>query len=208
MKSITRLVACAITIATVSIISCKKGDTGPAGPAGPAGPQGIQGVQGLPGPTGQDGNANVMQYVYAPTDQSGQNFTGIDLTKPAPDSNYIGLQLLVKNDTADISAWFVYMFKVVNGYGYWAAIPGPGLGDQSTYSFSYVYEDVQEPLDTCDFFIDRVTGPGEVYDAIRIVRILISNVGTNSTHGSGRLPGLPNIDFSNYEEVKKYYHLQ
>ena len=203
MKSISRLVAaCAITIATVSMISCKKGDTGPAGPAGPQGAQGAQGPQGLQGPTGQSGNANVMQYVYAPTDQSGQNFLGIDLTKPAPDSNYVGLRLLQLNDTADICAWFTYLYS----NGTWAAVPGGGLGDGSTYSFQYGYEDKALPLDTCDFFIVRETGPGAVYDAIRIVRILISNVSTSSTKGS-KYPGLPNIDFNNYLEVKKYYNL-
>ena len=204
MKSISKLVtACAITIATVSMISCKKGDTGPAGPAGPAGAQGAQGPQGLQGPTGQNGNANVMQYVYAPTDNTGQNFLGIDFTKPAPDSNYLGLRILVQNDTADICAWFTYLYY----NGVWAAIPGAGLGDNSTYSFAYGYEDLALPLDTCDFFINRETGPGAVYDAVRIVRILISNASTSSTHGSGKYPGLPNIDFNNYLEVKKYYNL-
>ncbi|HEY4208521.1 MAG TPA: hypothetical protein VGM31_16965 [Puia sp.] len=205
MKRFSRLAACAITIAMVGIISCKKGDTGPAGPAGPAGPQGpqgVQGLQGLPGTTGQSGNGNVMQYVYAPVDQSGQNFLGIDLTKPAPDSNFFGIRIIVPNDTADICAWFCYLYK----NGVWTAIPGIAPDDQSTYNFWFGYEDAALPLDTCDFIIDRTAGPGDVYDAIRYVRILISNVGTNST--SGGKPGLPNIDFSNYLEVKKYYHLQ
>jgi hypothetical protein len=206
MKSISSLVAaCAITIATVSLVSCKKGDTGPAGPAGPAGPQGAQGVQGLQGPAGVSGNANVMQYIYAPTDNSGQNLTGIDFTKPAPDSNFVSIGYLIKNDTADISAWFAYM----NVNGFWVPVPGSGssLGDNSTYSFAYGYIDHDLPLDTCFFQFTRDSGPGAVYDAIRLVRILISNATAITSTKGGKYPGLPNIDFSNYLEVKKYYNL-
>ena len=203
MKSISKLVAaCAITIATVSIVSCKKGDTGPAGPAGPAGAQGPQGVQGLAGPTGQNGNANVMQYIFAPLNPD-TTFAGIkNFTKPSADSAYVGLLVTVLNDTADKAAWFTYLYRG----GVWYAVPGAGKGDSSTYSFSYGYIDYTLPLDSCAFFIDRVTGKGEVYDAIRIVRILISGTATGSTNG-GKYPGLPNIDFNNYLEVKKYYNL-
>lgn len=206
MKRISLLLIVYATIAVVSIISCKKGDTGPAGPAGPAGaggPTGPAGAAGAQGPTGVSGNANVMQYVYAPMDAN-QNFTGIDLTKAKP-NNGIGLLLKVLNDTADISAWFTYLFKD----GVWFAVPGSGVGDSSTYSFSYGYVDQTLPLDSAVFFVSRTAGAGEVYQALRIVRILISNA-TATTGGpnSGRRSSLPDIDFKNYLEVKKYYNLQ
>src|ERR1700738_790420 len=122
MKRFPRLlIVYAMTLAIVSFTSCKKGDTGPAGPAGPAGaagPTGPPGAAGAQGPTGVSGNANVMQYVYAPVDNN-QNFTGIDLTQ-APPNNGIGLLIKVLNDTADISAWFTYLYK----NGFWYAIPG------------------------------------------------------------------------------------
>ncbi|MHA4807462.1 hypothetical protein ACX0G9_05130 [Flavitalea flava] len=207
MKSFSRLLAVCTTIAIVSFLSCKKGDTGPAGPAGPAGaggPTGPAGAAGAQGPTGQSGNANVMQYVYAPVDNN-NNFTGVDLTGVAP-NNGIGLLIKVLNDTADISAWFTYLYKG----GVWYAVPGSGESDASTYSFSYGYEDLTTPADSAVFFVGRTAGPGEVYDALRIVRILISNASTSSTshNGSGSGGrGLPPIDFKNYAEVKKYYNL-
>lgn len=208
MTSIPRLLTVfAIALSIISMPSCKKGDTGPAGPAGPAGaagPTGPTGAAGAQGPTGVSGNANVMQYIYAPVDAN-QNFTGVDLTGAAP-NNGLGLLIKVPNDTADICAWFTYLYKD----GFWYAVPGAAYNDASTYSFSYGYVDVTEPLDSAVFFVDRTAGPGEVYDAMRIVRILISNVSTNSTGGTGtaRRHGLPDIDFKNYLEVKKYYNLQ
>jgi hypothetical protein len=194
MKSIPRLLAVfAITLAIVSFNSCKKGDTGPAGPAGPAGPQGSQGTAGAIGPTGQSGNANVMQYVFS-------SANGIDLTGASP-NNFVPLFLDASNDTLINSAWFAYMFKA----GAWYAIPGHGEGDASVYSFSYGYE--TQALDTALFFIDRVSGPGEVYDLVKLVRIFASNdITTNAANRNGSR-GLPNIDFKNYAEVKKYYNL-
>jgi hypothetical protein len=203
MKNRLRLLSvCVISFAIVSMISCKKGDTGPAGPAGPAGaagPTGPAGAAGAQGPTGSSGNGNVMQFIYAPTDNDG-NLTGLDLTGTAPDNNYLPLVMYSPNDTLEKCAWFVYLIK---GAGYFA-IPGAGAGDASTYSFSYGYY-VQ---DSALFIISRPTGPGEVYDAVSIVRILFSDqVISNSTHGSSNNHGLPNIDFKNYAEVKKYYNL-
>jgi len=194
MKSITRsLAVIAITIATISMVSCKKGDTGPAGPAGPAGPQGPQGPVG---PTGQSGNGTVMQFIYA--DQG-----AIDLTGAAPNNNKFGLLINASDDTLVNAAWFAYLYKD----GAWYGVPGAGENDASNYSFSYGY--ISNALDTAVFLVSRSSGPGEIYDAFKVVRILIDQTATNSTGGSGnRTRGLPNIDFRNYEEVKKYYNLQ
>jgi hypothetical protein len=197
MKSISRLVAFGvITIATVCIISCKKGDTGPAGPAGPAGPQGAQGVAGAIGPTGQSGNANVMEYFFFPTDS-------IDLSLPSP-NNGIGIGFSLPSDpvdTLDLSAWFIYLYK----FPFWYAVPGHGENDASQYSFAFGYIDITTPVDSARFYIDRVSGPGEKYEGLKLIRILTSDV---TTDGTGHRRGLPNIDFNNYEAVKEYYHLK
>jgi hypothetical protein len=112
----------------------------------------------------------------------------------------LALTLVAANDTLNKAAWFTYIFKG----GAWYAVPGAGVGDSSTYSFWFGYY----ATDSAVFFVDRVTGKGEVYDAIKLVRILISNA-TQSIHGGpGNRDGLPNIDFKNYAEVKKYYNLQ
>ena len=190
-----------VAIATISIVSCKKGDTGPAGPAGPAGPSGTQGPVG---PTGQSGNANVMAYDYFPTDDN-DNLTGVDFSLPKP-NNGVELDMLVKNDTLDRAAWFCYLYKDPA----WFAAPGTSLLDSSTYTFTYGYYDVVQPYDTAFFVVTRATGPGAVYHGMRIVRILLSDLTTESAGGgrNGNRRGLPDIDFRNYEEVKKYYHLQ
>lgn len=203
MKSISQLLTVyAITLAIVSFISCKKGDTGPAGPAGPAGaagPTGPAGAAGAQGPTGVSGNANVMQYVYAPLDASGR-FKGLDLTGAAPNNNYLALSLYAPNDTLSKCAWFMYLFKS----GVYYAVPGAGVGDSSTYSFSFGYY----TRDSALFVVSRPSGKGEIYHAIKLVRILISNISPTSSprSGSGRR-SLPDIDFKNYADVKKYYNL-
>ena len=198
MKSISRLLTvCAITIAVVSFVACKKGDTGPAGPAGPQGPAGSAGAKGDIGPTGQTGNANVMEYFFFPNDS-------IDLSLPAP-NNGIGLRISLPNDTLDLSAWFIYLYK----FPLWYAIPGHAENDASSYSFSFGYLDITTPVDSAYFFVDRVTGPGEKYEGLKLVRILTNDLITDGAGGTTRTRrALPNIDFSNYEEVKKYYNLK
>src|SRR5882757_9432398 len=208
MKRITRLMSiCAITIAMLSMASCKKGDTGPAGaagPAGPTGPTGPAGAAGAVGPTGQSGNANVMQYVYLPND--GTNLTGVDFTVVA--TPVVELQITLANDTLDKAAWFAYFFNFASATGtntYSVAIPGYGFDGQSNYSFIYGYDPATANLAFFDF--TRVLGPGEIYDGIKIVRILLSNAGTTSTHGGNGRRGLPDIDFKDYNAVQKYYNL-
>ena len=146
-----------------------------------------------------------MAYDYFPQDGSG-NYTGVDLSQPKPNNGF-ELAFLVENDTLDISAWFVYL----NRGGVWFAVPGESWYDSSTYTFSNGYFDQVAPYDTAFFVITRPTGPGAVYSGIRIVRILLSGEtviqSSGGSSGNNRR-GLPNIDFGNYEEVKKYYHLQ
>lgn len=193
MKTFTRLLTVA-AIAAIGFVSCKKGDTGPAGPAGPAGPKGDQGAMG---PAGQSGTAGATQFIFSTGVDS-----GINLTLPSP-NNYIPLRLSASNDTLFNAAWFAYLYS----QGAFFAIPGVSIADNSTYSLTFVYED--NTGDTADFFIDRVAGLGGKYDAIKLVRIML-DVETSTVNGvTTRSPRkLPDIDFSNYEAVKNYYHLQ
>lgn len=209
MKSFSRLLAVfAIVLAIVCFDSCKKGDTGPAGPAGPTGPTGpagAPGAAGAQGPTGQSGDANVMVYDFFPLDAN-NNYAGVDLSLPSP-NNGIGIILKNLGDTIERCVWFSYL----NKNGIWYAIPGSGQGNASNYSYAFGIIDQVLPLDSSAFEVDRVSGPGEIYDGFRIVRILIgSGVIFNSTPRNGSTParrGLPDIDFKNYLEVKKYYNL-
>jgi hypothetical protein len=197
MKRITKLMSvCAITIAMVSMISCKKGDTGPAGPAGPAGAAGPAGVAGSMGPAGQDGNANAMQYIFGDFKSDGTINTQFDFTQGGYE-----LTIPLPNDTLDNAAWFAYLIQG----GANTAIPGFGYDNLTQYNFVYGYDGTT--ADQGDFFVSPVSGPGELVDAIKVVRILISNTEINSTHGGNGRRGLPDIDFKDYNAVKKYYNL-
>jgi hypothetical protein len=205
MKRITRLMSvCAITIAIVSMTSCKKGDTGPAGPAGPAGAAGAAGAAGPIGPTGQTGNANVTQYVFVPVDAN-NTLTGVDLTKGGVEAAF-----LLANDTLDKCAWFAYLFNFTSSdfsTTGTVAIPGIGFDNKSSYSFQYFNGLVNHDSAYFDFI--TAVAPGEIYDGIKLVRVLLSNANAilSTRGGSGNNRGLPNIDFKNYAEVKKYYNL-
>ncbi len=200
---------CAITIAIVSMTSCKKGDTGPAGPAGPAGPTGpagVAGAAGAVGPTGQAGNANVMEYAFVPND--GTTLKGVDLTLAGVNGGYIDLGLLLPNDTLDKAVWFGYLFNFTSAdfsTSVTVALPGIGLDTKSTYGL--IYFNGFTNSDSAYFEFGTSVGQGEIYGGIKLVRMMLSDVGTSSTGGGNGRRGLPNIDFKNYAEVKKYYNL-
>ena len=158
--------------------SCKKGDTGPEGPAGPQGPQGQQGVQG---PQGIAGNANVTQYTYG-----AHNFVTLSSAT---------LQVTTTADTMNRSSWHVYLVRA-SGNVY--PIPGFGLNGSSDYRLYWAHAGSK-----VSFVINRVSGPGEEYAAMRIIRIYASQ-----TKPGGRAENpLPDIDFSDYYAVCRYYRL-
>jgi hypothetical protein len=146
-----------------------------------------------------------MQYVYLPND--GTNLTGVDFTDPANPG--IELTITLTNDTLDKAAWFAYYFNFTSSDGSTSAsvaIPGYGFDGLSNYSFIFGYD--TQTADLAFFDFTKVVGPGEIYDGIKIVRILLSDAtdGT-STHSSSGRRGLPDIDFKDYNAVKKYYNL-
>jgi hypothetical protein len=181
-----------IALLLLSFTACKKGDPGAAGPQGPAGPTGTAGANGTngangatgpQGPQGIAGNANVKQYTYGP-----QNLA----------ASYSTLQITTTLDTMNRSQWFVYLYY--QPLDRWYFMPGSGPGGTTQYRVSMGYTNGK-----VNIYIDR-SGPGELYAQAKVIRIY-----ANSVVAGGRMSGeateLPAIDFSNYEAVRKYYHL-
>lgn len=189
MKKIFLCSALATMIA-IGFTSCQK--EGPQGPAGtngtngtngndgPVGPIGPVGPRGLEGPRGIDGNANVARYTYG-----SHNFaTTTTRTLSAP----------ISKDSSDRSAWFVYL---VNPSNFVYQLPGFGTGgdsDYRTYSLA--------GTSSTTFTISKVSGSGESYSSIRIIRIY-ANVLISGRQSSE----LPDIDFNDYYAVCKHYGL-
>ncbi len=144
--------------------------------------------KGDTGAAGKDGNANVVQY----------NFGSHDFTQPPVTD---ALVVNVKADTANRSQWFVYMYHP--NVGRWYFLPGPGIFDLSQYSVNLEVRDEQTIL-----YIIKVSGSGEIYSKIRMIRIYAnSDLPGGRTGRSNMNNGLPNINFSDYETVRAYYHL-
>lgn len=147
------------------------------GPQGEPGPAGKDGTNGTNGVNGKDGNANVIQISF--TSRSFANTVGSLLTLSLSG---------VDADLAKKSAYFTY----VNTNGFWYSVPGQIsiIGEFRTYL---------EALPTSKLTITRVT-TGSILnaDAIRVILIPANDL------RSGRKV---NLDFTDYNEVKKFYHL-
>jgi len=179
------LIRWTLLLLTLVFISCQKEESepGPQGPAGPIGPQGLQGLQGATGPQGpigMSGNANVMQYNYG-----SQNFA----------LGYKILQVVTTLDTMERCAWFVYLYY--QPLARWYQIPGFAYNAATNYRLSMGHVSGKVHI-----YIDR-EGPGETYTKAKVIRVYANNIITG-----GRVSNqLPDIDFSDYEAVKKYYNL-
>jgi hypothetical protein len=172
-----------VLLILLTLAACQKdeiaGPEGPAGAQGPTGAQGPAGPAGAQGPQGIAGNANVVQYTY-----SGHNFAT---------SGFAQLQVTTTLDTMNNSAWYVYMFS--STLNRWYFIPGHGVGGSTAYRVSMGHASSKVNL-----YIDKI-GTGELYSALKVVRIYISN-----TLAGGRF--IPNpIDMSDYNKVREYYNL-
>lgn len=179
-----------VAVMLVSCESCKKeGPIGPMGPAGvngvdgapgPAGPSGPQGQQGPQGPKGIEGNANVAKYTY-----SGHDFSiTVNKTLTAP----------ISKDSSDRCVWLFYLVRPGNNV---YQIPGFGLDAVSDYRAYY-----NAATSATTFYIKKVSGPGEAYNSIRIIRIY-----ANTLISGRKSSQLPDIDFNDYNAVCKYYGL-
>ncbi|MFT3827139.1 MAG: hypothetical protein QM731_24650 [Chitinophagaceae bacterium] len=138
------------------------------------------------GDKGDTGNANVTQYSFG-----AQNLAS---------TSFVTLSVTTTQDTMNNSAWFVYLYYQTNDR--WYFIPGYGIGGSTQYRLSMGYSSSKVNL-----YIDKI-GAGESYAAAKVVRVYMTN-----TMPGGRVAdpvnreGLPNIDFTDYNAVKKYYHL-
>ena len=150
---------------------------GDTGPEGPAGPAGPTGPQG---PQGVAGNANVTQYSFG-----AQNF---------PTIGFAQLQVTTSKDTMERSQWFVYLYYAP--IDRWYTVPGYGTGGTTAYRISMGHASGK-----VNIYIDKI-GTGENYAAARVIRVY-----ANTVLAGGRMAALPNIDFSDYEAVRLYYHL-
>lgn len=136
-----------------------------------------KGDTGPAGADGIDGNANVIQYTFG-----AQNLT----------SGYSQLLISTTRDTMDNSTWLVYLYY--EPLARWYFVPGGGTGGSTLYRVSIGYLN-----NKVNIFIDK-TGPGENYSQCKVVRI----------YNSATLPGgrraYP-VDVTDYEAVRRYYHL-
>jgi hypothetical protein len=135
------------------------------------------GDTGPEGPKGIDGNANVVQYTF-PT----HNFA-------VAASAFLGVTTTA--DTMNQSAWYVYLIRS-SGNVY--PIPGFGLNGTSEYRVFWSHS-----AGKVNFSISRVSGSGEEYSSIRIIRLY-----ANSSVPGGRKA---DINFNDYYEVCRYYGL-
>lgn len=187
MKTTIKFLGTAIIMALILFTSCKgpQGDIGPAGAAGATGAAGSQGPKGDKGDTGatgaagQNGNANVIQISYTT-----RTHTGIDLQYNLPAS--------ITKAIFDNSSYFVYISNT-SGNAY--SLPGWFTGGANSYR---TYTAVS--TGTQSIYIGRVAGSGnDVFDKTRIIIIPANDLRT------GRKT---NLDYSDYEAVKAFYHLK
>ena len=144
---------------------------------GETGPAGPAGPAGPQGPAGPAGNANVIQITFGSKTHSGSEIN-YSLTG-------------VTQAQLSGSAFFTY---VNPGNGYWYSLPGTTAGGSKEYR-TYVQANASStPL----LYVTRVAGSGsETFASTRVV-IIPASVLTN-----GRI----NVDFRNYEEVRKAFGL-
>jgi hypothetical protein len=92
------------------------------------------------------------------------------------------------------SVLYVYLVRP-NGLVY--PIPGFGYGGFSDYRTYWSF------TSKANVFISKVSGPGDDYVGIRVIRLYASNVTTSAK----MLEPQPEIDFRDYYAVCNYYHL-
>lgn len=91
---------------------------------------------------------------------------------------------------------FLYYLVGIGSPEYVYAVPGYGQSGNSSYRTEYYYLLESDDTYSAQFSIVKKDGPGEAYGQIRIVAI--------ETSPAARLK-LPDIDYTNYEEVSTYY---
>jgi hypothetical protein len=178
MKKNLNLAFLALVFTVLLLPACKKGDAGPQGQTGP---------QGSEGPQGVEGNADVTLYSFGP--------------QSLATAAYTMFSIATTEDSANNSAWFVYLYYDANSR--WYSIPGFGIGGATDYRLSNSYASGQALI-----YIDKASGTGENYSKAKVFRIYGTHIVRSTTAAAPvEMKPLPDIDFSNYEAVNSYYHL-
>lgn len=147
---------------------------------GPAGPAGTNGTNGT------NGNANVV-VINHPTDSIG-NSKNITINLPAS----------VSTGTVDSGLILVYYKGLIaDGCDYWYQAPGLGCG--ASFQTRWIYDAPTKQLILSIKNPDGSTYTGSNRTFAR-TKVIIAP-------GSTFLTGKKDIDFSNYEEVKRYLNL-
>jgi hypothetical protein len=93
------------------------------------------------------------------------------------------------------SAWNVYLYY--QGLDRWYSIPGGGPGAATTYRVSIAHSSNKVNL-----YIDK-SGTGDNFSQARVIRTY-----ANSVMPGGRQVQPADIDFRDYEAVRRYYGLE
>ena len=157
----------------------ERGERGLQGEQGIQGIQGEQGIQGIQGIPGVAGNANVMMYTYG--------------YKYIPVGDYA--DYIIPISFADAGKCLIYAYAL-SIYGYWYPIPGLANGFETR--FVLVDESPNTVINIYLYSIPAtavLTFPVE-WNAFRIIVVPITNIIPKGA-----------VDYSNYNEVAKYYGL-
>lgn len=175
-----------ITLLSLSLMLLSNACTPTSGEVGPKGDKGDPGAQGVAGPAGPQGAAG-------PQGPAGQNGNANVIQVTYGSRTHTGSQMTFRLPSSITSAmlnssvFFTYVKQVD-----WYALPGETQFGARSYR-------VYASNTTADIFINRTAGAGnDVFDSIRFLIIPATNL------INGRKAA---IDYSNYEEVKKYYNL-
>ena len=224
MKTITRILGVALTVAMfIFLDACKaeKGDIGPIGPIGPTGANGANGVIGATGAigatgtTGATGATGTTGATGAKGDKGDKGDTGATgATGATGNANVIQvsygsktytsgflqyiLPAAITKDIVEKSVISAYVQTSAGGSAFWYNIPGATTG--ATYTYRLYSETFTTGLN--NMFIGRVNSATTGNDIFTTTRILFIPA---STLLNGRKAA---VDLSDYEAVKKYYNLK
>lgn len=181
-------------------VSCE-GEQGPEGPAGPAGPQGPQGATGLPGPPGEGGagTGSAAEIYFAEIDFNSAN--GYQ-------------QILEFNPELEIEASDVLLVYKFAGFIegetpeedilYWEPLPSTVFLEEGTIQYKFDHSYIELWLYMKATFDLSVVELEDFYTDGILIRIVVIP-GEIIPPSEGR--SLAPVDYSNYEEVVKYYNL-
>ena len=190
MKTITRILGVALTVAMfIFLDACKgeKGDVGPAGTAGPTGVAGPTGTTGATGTTGKDGNANAIQINFGPVTYigtSGELFFNLTSMTEAQINN---------------SSYFMYVRNpstAASSISQWYSLPGWTAFNEYRITINTNPSGIAYPR----LYLARMnsSSSNEAWGAAKIIFIASNDI------RNGRKAA---VDFSDYEAVKKFYNL-